>query len=311
MISCCVKVITFIKAIVPKFTLAIGIMKSIFFLGILFLLACSSCFFSCTKSYVSSSEDVLLPLVEVIKMSNRESERVFVPTKKAYTYTITDHETGQVQTYYVCRNPGRTCDVGDTINTPPPPNTRFGNGESVRVDYRLRNQFIQSVYGLPSEKIKALLDSKRELLLSVFPILYDEFIQNGLRAGTFKCLSGSNYIAIVSSTNHPSPIYVYMSVPALAESLRAASDSTKLRLAVYNTQTGVIECIKPGTNCFVGREGVGMSTSGDLLETIDGVFPGKELGRAVLSGSYTILESPRYVQVAPVGSTGPSYYLLK
>jgi len=286
-------------------------MKSNFFLRILFLVVCSSFFFSCTKSYVASSEDILSPLAEDSKISNREAARVFVPTKKAYTYTITDHETGQVQTFYVCRNPGRTCDVGDTINIPPPPNTRFGSGESVRVDYLLRNQFIQSVYGLSSEKIIALLDSKRELLLSVFPILYDEFIRNGLRTGTFKCLAGGNYIAIVSSTNHLSPIYVYMSVPVLAEGHRAASDSIKLRLAVYNTQTGVIECIKPGTNCFVGREGVGMNTSGDLLETIDALFPGKELGGAILSGSYTILESSRYVQIAPVGSTGPSYYLLK
>lgn len=173
----------------------------------------------------------------------------------------------------------------------------------------VRNTMIVDVSNKDSRTILQIFDSKKSQLINIFPKIYEEHIQNGIRSGQLKFIAKESYLAVIENTNQ-TPIYVYLtknnSIPSIA-----LGDTTKIKVAKINTETGIVECIEPGGNCVTRLANNFNVLHSDYLQLIDNEFKGLNLSEAVLNESYTIYETKHYIKVKPTKGIGQDFYILK
>lgn len=279
--------------------------KSLCYVGVL---AIGSVFMSsCSKSDTLVNEN---GLEQGYKNSDLENQSAVIakvaPTRKAKQLIITDPETGQQQVFYDCREAGSTCDVGENPPPPPPSNGKISNFHN-----EIRNVTIDKAYHQQSEKIEQIFSGNKKQLQDIFPNFYAENIQTGIKNKKLKYISNESFIAVVENTNQQTPVFVYLSRNNQYQSKVAPGDTTKTKVAKINTETGVVECKEAGNNCATRLANNFNVSHGDYLQMFDNEFKSNKLSEAVLSNSYKVYETSRYIKLTPTNKIGETFYVLK
>jgi hypothetical protein len=279
--------------------------KSLCYVGVL---AIGSIFISsCSKSDTLVKEN---GLEQDYKNSGLQNQPAVVakvaPTRKAKQLIITDPETGQQQVFYDCREAGSTCDVGENPPPPPPSNGKIGNFQN-----EIRNVTIDKAYHQQSEKIEQMFSENREQLQDIFPNFYAENIQAGIKNKKLKYISNESFIAVVENTNQQTPVFVYLSRKNSFQSKVAPGDTTKTKVAKINTETGVVECKEPGSNCATRLANNFNVSHNDYLQLFENEFKNNKLRETILTNSYKVYETNSYIKLVPTNQVGETFYVLK
>ncbi len=263
----------------------------------------TSVILSCSKEQKSSkiASNTILKNGQGLSPSNSKATRL------AKQIQVTNPETGAVSIYFDCREPGRSCDVGED-DVPSPDGggeTRVVN-ESLNSERKAIGNYLSTKN---SEYVLNYLNENKGSLSRIFPKFFDADLGRELKSGKYEFLIDYNSIAVVQNTKLKEPLFVYSYLDMFGfDEIEIESGG---RVAKINTQTGVVECLDSGNNCKISarRQWVNVAKP-NYLKIIEKEF-GKALAAQVYDGTYLIFDSRKRIEIRPAVKEGEVYYILK
>ena len=222
-----------------------------------------------------------------LAVKNDEVQTRLAATRKLRTLIIIDGDTGSQQTHYDCTSKGRSCDVGEPVQ---PPRT-------------LKTDFINSYSITDIENGEFLKDSNSN---SHFPLFSSSEIFDKVQNGELRFNYKDNYLVLLD-TESGIGISGYDLTNGGISSPRYSLSSDETKLGKINTQTGIMECKEPGTNCTTAKSATDREAK-TLISIVDEAFPNKNLVFEAQQGNYVVSKTNNMLVFTP-NDNSQSYFI--
>lgn len=273
-------------------------MKNLFnlltILGILFLTSCNEEFSN--PQFSTNDSDII---------NYRMGDKA---TRKLKSATVTDHETGKTETYYDCSEKGGSCDVGEKAGPKhllvvPTDGSVNETNTDINID---RLHILAELNNSTPTELKTFFTSNS--YSELFPYIYKSDVYDKIVNDIVTLEINNNFLLLIENKES---IFAYSMNPYLTDLdksfLNGGGDD--LRVAKFNTQTNIMECIEKGTNCNVKVDTSKHLTPSQLYAYSEEFFPNSNLKALILGGEYSIKIQADFYKYVPANEILETYYI--